>query len=66
MVLSITAGMVMTGSAEAGLVPLILLLFLTRRFLWVQEKDTDGDGALPRRSGKRLPGWTFGSWGFRI
>lgn len=47
MVLSITAGMVMTGSAEAGLVPIDSASFPDPAFLrWVQEKDTDGDGAL--------------------
>lgn len=67
MVLSITAGMVMTGSAEAGLVPIDSASFPDPAFLrWVQEKDTDGDGALSQAERKRLPGWTFGSWGFRI
>lgn len=47
MVLSITAGMVMTGSAEAGLVPIDSASFPDPAFLrWVQGKDTDGDGAL--------------------
>lgn len=47
MVLSITAGMVMTGSAESGLVPIDSASFPDPAFLrWVQGKDTDGDGAL--------------------
>lgn len=47
MVLSITAGMVMTGSAESGLVPIDSASFPDPAFLrWVQGRDTDGDGAL--------------------